>query len=37
MDHTVFVYLMDRNGQFVSTFDVARDPATAARDLRKYM
>lgn len=37
MDHTVFVYLMDRNGQFVSTFDVARDPAAAARDLRKYM
>jgi protein SCO1/2 len=37
MDHTVFVYLMDRNGRFVSTFDVARDPATVARDLRRYM
>jgi protein SCO1/2 len=37
MDHTVFVYLMDRNGQFVSTFDVARDPAAAGRDLRRYM
>ncbi|QCI65197.1 SCO family protein [Phreatobacter stygius] len=37
MDHTVFVYLMDRNGQFVSTFDVQRDPAVAARDLRRYM
>lgn len=37
MDHTVFVYLMDRSGQFVSTFDVARDPAVAARDLRRYM
>uniref|UniRef100_UPI0013D77698 SCO family protein n=1 Tax=Escherichia coli TaxID=562 RepID=UPI0013D77698 len=24
MDHTVFVYLMDRNGHFVSTFDVQR-------------
>lgn len=37
MDHTVFVYLMDRNGHFVSTFDVQRDPAVAAGDLRKYM
>ena len=37
MDHTVFVYLMDRNGQFVSTFDVQRDPEAAARDLRRYM
>ncbi|QCK85405.1 SCO family protein [Phreatobacter aquaticus] len=37
MDHTVFVYLMDRNGTFVSTFDVARDPEQAARDLRRYM
>ncbi|MBN8942653.1 MAG: SCO family protein [Rhizobiales bacterium] len=37
MDHTVFVYLMDRNGHFVSTFDVQRDPAVAASDLRKYM
>jgi protein SCO1/2 len=37
MDHTVFVYLMDRNGTFVSTFDVARDPEQAARDLRRFM
>ncbi|MGL4286350.1 MAG: SCO family protein [Phreatobacter sp.] len=37
MDHTVFIYLMDRNGHFVSTFDVQRDPAVAAGDLRKYM
>jgi protein SCO1 len=37
MDHTVFVYLMDRNGAFVSTFDVARDPDQAARDLRRFM
>lgn len=37
MDHTVFVYLMDKDGRFVSTFDVARDPATAAQDLRRYL
>ncbi|MDP3547677.1 MAG: SCO family protein [Phreatobacter sp.] len=37
MDHTTFVYLMDRQGQFVSTFDVARDPAKAAQDLRRYL
>jgi protein SCO1 len=37
MDHTVFVYLMDRNGQFVSTFDLQRGPAASAQDLRKYM
>lgn len=36
MDHTVFVYLMDKHGRFVSTFDVARDPATAAADLRRH-
>lgn len=37
MDHTVFVYLMDRQGRFVSTFDVSRDPAAAAADLRRYL
>ena len=37
MDHTTFVYLMDKQGQFVSTFDVARDPAKAAQDLRRYL
>ncbi|MDP2800922.1 MAG: SCO family protein [Phreatobacter sp.] len=37
MDHTTFVYLMDRQGQFVSTFDVTREPARAATDLRRFM
>jgi len=37
MDHTTFVYLMDKQGQFVSTFDVTRDPAKAAQDLRRYL
>lgn len=37
MDHTVFVYLMDRNGTFVSTFEVNRDPDVAARDLRRFL
>jgi len=37
MDHTVFVYLMDKTGRFVATFDVARDPAAAAQELRRYL
>ncbi|MCA0320347.1 MAG: SCO family protein [Proteobacteria bacterium] len=37
MDHTVFVYLMDKTGRFVATFDVARDPAAAVQELRRYL
>lgn len=37
MDHTVFVYLMDAQGRFVSTFDVARDPAAAAAELSRRL
>ncbi len=37
MDHTAIVYLMDKDGRFVSPFNVKRKPAEAAADLRKYL
>jgi len=37
MDHTALIYLMDRNGQFVSPFNLKRSPEEAATDLRRYM
>jgi protein SCO1/2 len=37
VDHTTVVYLMDKNGQFVNAFNVARKPADAARELQRYM
>ncbi|WP_026191153.1 SCO family protein [Methylosinus sp. LW4] len=37
VDHTTVVYLMDKNGRFVSSFNVGRKPADAARDLERYM
>lgn len=37
VDHTTVVYLMDKNGQFVSAFNVGRKPADAAKDLQKYL
>ncbi|HXY59104.1 MAG TPA: SCO family protein [Methylocystis sp.] len=37
VDHNVVVYLMDKTGKFVSTFDVSRKPADAARDLKRYL
>ena len=37
VDHTTVVYLMDKNGRFVSTFNVARKPAEAIRDLERYL
>ena len=37
VDHTTVVYLMDKNGRFVSTFNVSRKPYEAARDLEKYL
>lgn len=36
VDHTTIVYLMDKDGRFVSAFNVARKPAEAARDLAKF-
>jgi protein SCO1/2 len=37
VDHTTIVYLMDKNGHFVSTFNVARKPADAARELQRHL
>ncbi|MGD9545846.1 MAG: SCO family protein [Methylocystis sp.] len=37
VDHTTVVYLMDKNGRFVSPFNVSRRPAEAARELERYL
>src|ERR1700693_2126881 len=36
MDHTALVYLMDRDGKFVSPFNINRKPEDAASDLKPY-
>ena len=37
MDHTAIVYLMDKNGQFVSPFNLRRRPEELAAELRRYL
>src|ERR1700751_2513910 len=37
MDHTALIYLMDRDGKFVSPFNVNRKPDEAAADLKRYL
>lgn len=37
MDHTALIYLMDREGRFVSPFNLKRTPEEAAADLRRYL
>jgi protein SCO1 len=37
MDHTAIVYLMDKEGRFVSPFSLKRTAEAAAADLRRYM
>ena len=37
VDHTGAVYLMDRHGNFVSTFNLRRPPGQAARELEAYL
>jgi protein SCO1 len=37
VDHTTVVYLMDKNGRFVSAFNVGRKPDEAAKDLKPYL
>jgi protein SCO1/2 len=37
MDHTAIVYLMNKDGRFVSPFNIKRAPEVAAADLRKYL
>jgi protein SCO1 len=37
MDHSAVVYLMDKQGRFVTPFNLKRKPEVAAADLRKYL
>jgi protein SCO1/2 len=37
MDHTAIVYLMDKEGQFVSPFSLKRPPQASATELRRYL
>jgi protein SCO1/2 len=37
MDHTAVIYLMDKEGRFVSPFSLKRTTDAAAADLRRYL
>lgn len=37
VDHTTVVYLMDKNGRFVTSFNVSRKPEEAAKELARYL
>lgn len=37
MDHTAIVYLMDRNGAFVSPLNIKRAPEEVAAEIRRYI
>jgi protein SCO1/2 len=37
MDHSVTIYLMDKNGQFVGPFNLKRTKEQAANELRRYL
>jgi protein SCO1/2 len=37
MDHTAIVYLMDKEGRFISPFNMKRTADAAAAELRKYL
>jgi protein SCO1 len=37
VDHTALIYLMDRDGKFVSPFNINRKPEEAASDLKHYL
>jgi protein SCO1 len=37
MDHTALIYLLDRDGHFVSPFNLKRTPEAAAADLKGYL
>lgn len=37
MDHTALIYLMDRDGRFVSPFNLKRTPEEAAAELKRYL
>ena len=37
MDHSAIVYLMDKQGRFVSSFNLQQSPDDAAKQLAKYL
>jgi protein SCO1 len=37
MDHTALIYLMDRDGRFVSPFNLKRTPEEAVVELKRYL
>jgi protein SCO1/2 len=37
MEHTALVYLMDKNGRFVGSFNLERSPTDAAQDLLRRL
>ena len=37
MDHTAIVYLMDKDGRFVSPFSLKRTTEAAAAELRRHL
>ena len=37
MDHTALIYLIDRDGRFVSPFNLKRSPEEAATELKRYL
>jgi protein SCO1 len=37
MDHTALIYLMDKDGRFVSPFNLKRKPEEAATELKRYL
>lgn len=37
MDHTALVYLMNKEGRFVTPFSLKRSPQDAAEDLRRFL
>jgi protein SCO1/2 len=37
VDHTAIVYLMDKRGRFVNTFNLSKPPKEAARELEAYL
>ena len=37
MDHTAIVYLMDKEGRFVTPFNAKKQPEEAAAELRRYL
>jgi len=37
LEHTALVYLMDKNGRFIGSFNLDRPPAQAAQDLIRHL